>query len=91
MDAHRAHHLLWHAAVARHGDQQARVVVDGVAVVAHEDALLDAENRAAQRHGFVALPLLGGFAHEVFGGRVVVRHLAEVVDAQHGQPSLSFS
>ncbi|MCY1543203.1 hypothetical protein D9M68_790080 [compost metagenome] len=65
------------------------MVVDGVAVVAREDALLDAEHRPAQRHGFVAFPLLGRFAYQVFDRRIVRVEPAEVVDAQHAQ--LSFS
>ncbi|MNV77338.1 hypothetical protein D3C71_1707500 [compost metagenome] len=84
MDAHRAHDLVRHAAAARHRHQQLGLVIEGIAVVAVEQALLQAEHRAAQRMGFAPLPVLAGAAHQELDRGPGGRGVENVVDAEHG-------
>ena len=59
MDAHRADDLVGGDAEQRQGDDRDRTVVDCVAVVAVEEALLVAKYLAPQRRGPAPLPALG--------------------------------
>ena len=56
VDAHRADHAVRRDAEHRERDDGDRVFVRRVAIVAVEDLLLVAENRAPQRVGAFALP-----------------------------------
>src|SRR5204862_165997 len=56
VDAHGADHRIGRACDERLRDGELRLLVDRIAVVADEDALLDTEHRAPQGHRAGALP-----------------------------------
>jgi hypothetical protein len=68
MDAYRAHHRVSGDSQHGEGDDRRCDLIDPVAIVIHEYALLLTEDGAAQGHGAVPFPRLGGVFDEVFAG-----------------------
>src|ERR1041384_8231844 len=91
MDAHRADDLIVGDADAGQRDQRLRALVDRIAIVADEDALLDAEHRATQGEGLLALPARRRPLHAELAGderRWLVQPVRmQCIEAAHGQLS----
>ncbi len=77
MDAHGADDIVGDDAPERHGDNRDRDLVDLVAIVTREHALLFAEHFTTQASGAAALPVLGRVFHLETGGHERLERLED--------------